>query len=1045
MSKRSVIVLILSLFLISLAFSTAIAAKKPASQKDWDTKRVSKNLTGGEEVDLSRVMSGSFLGASMAPGSQMGHTFYDYQHNGTMGRQVAFEAGTNGYVHFVWMKQTDPAAEPPEKRKVAYNAYNLANDTWAKGGGAGGGLSFPATQEEIGGYTTMDITSAGNAVIAFHGGQNEDLYATKASIDATSPLGLHDWKIAPGPLTCEGWVTGAYEQDSKYIWPVVAWQDSAAVNIMHVISCESPPDVASAGEIQTLVYYRTDGGTGSFPTSCGHAIDSVYNIAPVVRVDRSGTNPLYHLAIVWLKPVWYDGDNTDPCGYTQWQNDVVYVTSNDYGKTWSSITNITDYTQGETISPETLADGMAYTDLSALFDSDGVLHVVWTTALHDVNGSNPCAPEDQARMWHWDSFNQCISIVYDASRPTQDVKPGAWNLTAAKMNISECDDKLYVSFTRFGAHTDPSGNSSVDNSASPNLYTNGEIFLTASVDGGLTWGQAQNLTETTSPDCAAGDCESDHWSSMAMYSTDSVHIQYINDRDAGGSVQDEGIQVEDPVMYISVPCYTPATYCDVGYSPIAVGYPTWIAPDGSTGCTGDYTTSFTVTLTNIGMETTNYSIHSNASWLTPIDVGPTEIKAGCNNTGSVEYTIGPIATQGYYKTTLDITACGSLLASIDVEVWVFCDFYIPEYEILSTSCWSVGVWNVARAGIGSRAEEGNMYWPLDELEFMHDESVIITMADDTTDTQFSIFDGSDSDVMLRGQGPLTTTTFATYEYAHGLFSNQDTTILGEAEYFLPIHPDTCVLIERIKICNGSDVPVTIHIGEGIDWDVSDGADGSNNQAGKDESLNLLYQYGTPGVPQENYYAGASICHDNPGGIILQNDEWIYNNSGYKPAEVGGLIARHTGWEADGYDPTPDSLEDLSSLFVIAQNVTLQPEECYVFCKVKASTISGEADLLALIQKGWAWKTGHELDCPGCELGPECAPGDANGSGAVDIDDVVYLIGYIFSGGPPPVEANCCGDANGSCGVDIDDVVYEIGYIFSGGPAPLDACATCPPF
>lgn len=69
----------------------------------------------------------------------------------------------------------------------------------------------------------------------------------------------------------------------------------------------------------------------------------------------------------------------------------------------------------------------------------------------------------------------------------------------------------------------------------------------------------------------------------------------------------------------------------------------------------------------------------------------------------------------------------------------------------------------------------------------------------------------------------------------------------------------------------------------------------------------------------------------------------------------------------------------------------------------------------------------------------CVAGDANGSGSVDIDDVVYLIGYIFSGGPPPTPALCCGDANNSGGVDIDDVVYLIGYIFSGGPAPIYAC------
>jgi hypothetical protein len=61
-------------------------------------------------------------------------------------------------------------------------------------------------------------------------------------------------------------------------------------------------------------------------------------------------------------------------------------------------------------------------------------------------------------------------------------------------------------------------------------------------------------------------------------------------------------------------------------------------------------------------------------------------------------------------------------------------------------------------------------------------------------------------------------------------------------------------------------------------------------------------------------------------------------------------------------------------------------------------------------------------------------GDADDSGAVDIDDVVWIIDYIFGGGPPsdPVAAM---DADCSTEVDIDDVVYLIAYIFSGGPPP----------
>ncbi|MBU1318267.1 MAG: S8 family serine peptidase [candidate division Zixibacteria bacterium] len=75
--------------------------------------------------------------------------------------------------------------------------------------------------------------------------------------------------------------------------------------------------------------------------------------------------------------------------------------------------------------------------------------------------------------------------------------------------------------------------------------------------------------------------------------------------------------------------------------------------------------------------------------------------------------------------------------------------------------------------------------------------------------------------------------------------------------------------------------------------------------------------------------------------------------------------------------------------------------------------------------------------------PECIPGDANASDAVDIDDIIYLIAYIFTGGPAPVPLVCCADSDGSCSVDLDDVVYTIAYVFTGGPQPVPSCYTCP--
>jgi len=70
------------------------------------------------------------------------------------------------------------------------------------------------------------------------------------------------------------------------------------------------------------------------------------------------------------------------------------------------------------------------------------------------------------------------------------------------------------------------------------------------------------------------------------------------------------------------------------------------------------------------------------------------------------------------------------------------------------------------------------------------------------------------------------------------------------------------------------------------------------------------------------------------------------------------------------------------------------------------------------------------------FGTEYIHGDPNESGGIDIDDVVYLIHYIFTGGPAPEPVEAAGDANGNGEIDLDDVVYLIDYIFTGGPAPV---------
>jgi hypothetical protein len=65
-------------------------------------------------------------------------------------------------------------------------------------------------------------------------------------------------------------------------------------------------------------------------------------------------------------------------------------------------------------------------------------------------------------------------------------------------------------------------------------------------------------------------------------------------------------------------------------------------------------------------------------------------------------------------------------------------------------------------------------------------------------------------------------------------------------------------------------------------------------------------------------------------------------------------------------------------------------------------------------------------------------GDADGNDIINVSDAVYLLGFIFAGGPSP-EPLLAGDVDCNEIVSVSDAVYLIAFIFAGGPEP---CAEC---
>jgi hypothetical protein len=218
----------------------------------------------------------------------------------------------------------------------------------------------------------------------------------------------------------------------------------------------------------------------------------------------------------------------------QWRGNVVYYESQD-GLTWdfaSDPVDITEYGQG--------GDSLwAYCDVDAVYDYNDNLHIIWQA--HYATETSVYIP---VWLYHYDTESATTTEMAESESPdfiTCDT--GGWNTPIAKMSIGvqESNNALFAVYTYFP-----------EEDCSATGFSNGELYMQSSLDSGDSWSEPLNMTNSNTNGCAAGDCDSDHWSSMAERVEDGVlHIIYINDKDAGGMPQSEGAVTDNPVMYLA--------------------------------------------------------------------------------------------------------------------------------------------------------------------------------------------------------------------------------------------------------------------------------------------------------------------------------------------------------------------------------------------------------------------------------------------------------------------------------------------------------------
>lgn len=908
----------------------------------------------------------------------------------------------------------------------------------------------------------------------------------------------------PAPPNLEGIHTG-YCNDmdastSPYIWPHHDVDtNSAGQEVVHVAAMEKPDESCinpdpNAIETASFLHYRKV-GTGSWEGP--FFIDSGYIMSQLVVADRNSSNVYY----CYPKPIYYQyGPDPHPCdagmntlGYYEITNDIAYRMSTDDGISWGPVVKVTDYAEG---FEQGLTDPAAY-DLTALVDPDGVLHMAWWSNdwFKSSSDADICGPHSgyyfAGKLWHYDTGNDCISIAYDASHPhyfanTDGVNPfGKYRTACTKPNISWCDDKLYITFERYGAHPvdDTSFEVGAGSAGQDALYQVADILVVgsdATGNMGQTWTSAINLTDTQSDDCVPGDCYSEVWPTMSMFSTDSLMINYLEDKDPGQAYEwGEGTFTENPVMFMTWPCFSMAEigyYACLSVDPIDPVYAEIaLAPNGNTaGCTTPATYSNEIILTNCGNADMGYTASTDAAWLTIVSgssgninpgTGPSNADSpgwngvpGCASPATITWEAysAPLSEGNYTGTiTIDISDPGVDDLTYEVNLVVTCDYYLPEYATIYSGCWTVDLWSTPQAGNqGNNNGVGDMkfYSCGDTISPLTKEAMIIgwTVGSDIyCYTDYS----SDhmGDLLPPGMPPYQRQNArfralsiievdsvgnpqagSGYTHTTGYWCTPDSVVFGKTEYFVPGHQDTSVLIEKISVWNESGTALNnFLVGEGIDWDLR--RDSNKDQSGFDISRSMIYQHGS--MMDEIIYAGLSPYNGqdpNYGAATLDNTTWVYPDTGYNIIDIYNFLTT-----LDGILMISDStLTDLNSVFRFYEG-SLAPgaSDTLVFCKIKAVSLDGLANLQALIDKGAYFIEDYDLCGELVQCQGRC--GNTNGDAAVNVSDAVILINYIIANGYEPVPVKACGDVNGDGTVDMSDAVWLLQFIICGGQAPGD--------
>lgn len=201
----------------------------------------------------------------------------------------------------------------------------------------------------------------------------------------------------------------------------------------------------------------------------------------------------------------------------------------------------------------------AYRDADALYDEADVpgLHLALTTPrlmpdtirFQDLlTGETTATPIVDASMhstlWHLDpatgTWSRIAGWMTGVDEEDEVPWPEIWRVRRDRVQLAHDPQTgfLYALWNEFNRHD-------LCDTGLPNA----ELFMACSADGGASWGEAVNVTQTATPGCAMGECESEVSASLAERGDGGfLHLSFLLD-----TYPDDETLTENAVYYMRVP------------------------------------------------------------------------------------------------------------------------------------------------------------------------------------------------------------------------------------------------------------------------------------------------------------------------------------------------------------------------------------------------------------------------------------------------------------------------------------------------------------